>query len=406
MALGDGVRRDIRTVSAAERERFKNALLVVQGTHPFDAFEEIGSGGSACFGDHDLMHATRMHHGPEFLPWHRELCNRFEQLLRDVDPELSLHYWDWNEDPHELFTPTFMNAGATDSPFEGIVYGRCWTPQDSDILGAESFQAMRTLLERKHDAAHFVYFGGTFVNAHISFHDPCAFLLHSNVDRLFAMWQAQPGHACRLDPEQVYGREAPALRSALVNPWSSHRPLSPWMPAESTQPRTYVHPSIVAPPCYDTLPTRVVVDQVTNPGQVINFHDVYSGKTFARAASFVIVGGGNLTFTVTAGPTGPYAVITPGGAVIAAHSSTLYQEARIWFAFTGGAPNTSAPAGTVTIRCRETNQEFMFTLLANTIPLPAGGVVLSLDEDNSAANSAMRSSDGAGVTWTWTWRAI
>jgi hypothetical protein len=99
-------------------------------------------------------------------------------------------------------------------------------------------------------------------------------------------------------------------------------------------------------------------------------------------------------------------VITPGGAVTAAHSGTLYQEARIWFAFTGGAPNTSAPAGTVTIRCRETNQEFMFTLLANTIPLPADGVVLSLDEADTPHNSATRSSDAAGVTWTWTWRAV
>jgi hypothetical protein len=178
------------------------------------------------------------------------------------------------------------------------------------------------------------------------------------------------------------------------------------MLTDSAQPRTYVHPSIVAPPCYDTLPTRVAVDHVTNPGQIINFNDVYPGKTFARAASFVIVGGGNLTFAVTAGPTGPFAVITPGGAVTAAHSATLYQEARIWFAFTGGTPNTSAPAGTVVIRCRETNQEFMFTLLANTIPLPASGVALSLEETGKAANSATCPADDANVTWTWTWRAI
>jgi Common central domain of tyrosinase len=248
MALGDGIRRDIRTISAAERKRFKNALLVVQGTHPFDAFEEMGSTGCAGFGERDLTQATRMHHGAEFLPWHRALCNRFERMLRGVDPELSLHYWDWNEDPHELFTPTFMNAGA-DGPFEGLVYQHSWMPEDSAIVGAESFEAMRTLLERKHDVAHFVYFGGTFVNAHISFHDPCAFLLHSNVDRLFAMWQAQPGHAWRLDPEQVFGREAPALRSVLVGLSSSRRSLAPWMPAESPQPRTCVHPSIVAPPC-------------------------------------------------------------------------------------------------------------------------------------------------------------
>jgi hypothetical protein len=99
-------------------------------------------------------------------------------------------------------------------------------------------------------------------------------------------------------------------------------------------------------------------------------------------------------------------VITPGGVVTAAHSGTLYQEARIWFAFTGGMPNTSAPAGTVTIRCQETNQEFMFTLLANTIPLPAGGVGPAPADGDTAPSSAMRTSEAAGVTWTWTWRTV
>jgi tyrosinase len=209
-------------VSAAERERFKNALQVVQGTHPHGAFADLPAGGTGCYGEPDLRQAARLHHGAAFLPWHRELCNRFEQMLREVDPELSLHYWDWNEDPHELFTPTFMNPGSGDFPFEGVVYGRTWPPEDSEIVGARTFEAMRTLLERKHDAAHFVYFGGTYVNAHISFHDPCAFLLHSNVDRLYAMWQAQPGHSWRLDPEQVYGAERGALASALLSPSDGH----------------------------------------------------------------------------------------------------------------------------------------------------------------------------------------
>src|SRR5262249_40340199 len=46
----------------------------------------------------------------EFLPWHRELCNRFEALLRKVDPQLSLHYWDWTTDPRGLFTAQFMGS--------------------------------------------------------------------------------------------------------------------------------------------------------------------------------------------------------------------------------------------------------------------------------------------------------
>jgi hypothetical protein len=147
----------------------------------------------------------------------------------------------------------------------------------------------------------------------------------------------------------------------------------------------------------------VVVDQVTNPGHAITFNDVYAGKTFARAASFRVFGCGGVTFTVTTGPTGPYVVITPGGALTVAHSPTLYQEARIWFGFTGGVPFTSAPAGTVTIRCNETSEEFMFTLRANTIPLPITDAVPTSEESNGTAEPA-QCSRMAGVTWTWTWR--
>src|SRR6266567_4541696 len=39
---------------------------------------------------------------PEFLPWHRLLINWFEDLLRVIDPRLSLHYWDWTQDPRKI----------------------------------------------------------------------------------------------------------------------------------------------------------------------------------------------------------------------------------------------------------------------------------------------------------------
>src|SRR6187455_1209827 len=120
MALGDGIRRNIRSVSAAERALFRDAILELHKRHYPGSREDIQEGGVSFWFKQDEIHqATHVHHGPAFLPWHRELCNRFEQLLREVDPRLSLHYWDWNDDPHDLFTPEFMGKanGQADEPW-------------------------------------------------------------------------------------------------------------------------------------------------------------------------------------------------------------------------------------------------------------------------------------------------
>jgi len=420
MALGDGIRYNIRNVTPAERTRFKNAILALQNKKFPGLKADTPPGGVSYWFKQDEIHqATHVHGGPEFLPWHRELCNRFEQMLREVDPDLSLHYWDWNEDPHDLFTSGFMGSasGNAGAPWEGTIYdpsaaqhrdltgnpadppnsltrglpggGPSLGPSDGSILAATDYPSMRALLESKHNDAHSQYIGGTIGQPHASFRDPFVFLLHSNVDRLLAMWQAQAGQSWRLDPQQVYGTEGGVLGSALLEPWSSDLTTRPWAPPENLQsPKNYKHPSVVAPPCYDTLPTQATVNEVMNPGNVINFNDVYAGETHARAASFRAYGCGDVTFVVTSGPTGPYTVITPGGQVTVHHTPNLYQEARIWFGFTGGTPNTSAPPGSVTIHCNETNQDFVFTLQANTIALPTVGVVLTLDQSGSMAEPA------------------
>ena len=228
-------------------------------------------------------------------------------LLREVDPELSLHYWDWNTDPRPLFTPEFMgdhngDAGEPwlsagfynptadpyrdDSAFNGIndhpfdpprTLSRAvaasnanpdGTPDlgasDAQIIGAATYSAMRNLLEGAHNLAH-GYIAGTIGNPHTSFRDPFVFLLHSNVDRLFAMWQTVPGQEWRLDPDQVYGAEGTDPNSEInedLEPWAGITPAfstgtftRPWAPPENRQlVKTSKDPSVVAPPCYDTMP--------------------------------------------------------------------------------------------------------------------------------------------------------
>ena len=235
MALGDGIRRDVALISEEERNRLRDAFLALDttkfypdGVSYWDKEEDIHKNAHAAGAD--------VHGGPAFLPWHRELCNRLEALLREVDPELSLHYWDWTTDPRstaggraDLFTPQFMGSANGDigAPFpnfestEGgghtlvwrdLIAGAPAITSDHDVVTAgdgspqqDQYNAMLNAMQIAHGYAHSSYIGGTIAQEHYSFHDPFVFLLHSNVDRLWAMWQTAPGQGWRLDPNLTYG---------------------------------------------------------------------------------------------------------------------------------------------------------------------------------------------------------
>jgi hypothetical protein len=100
---------------------------------------------------------------------------------------------------------------------------------EDEIIRAKDFPDMRVMLESNHNQAH-NYIGGTIGDPHISFRDPFVFLLHSNVDRIYTMWQLQAGHSWRLDPDRVYGSESETKTSGSFP--EAHigilSPLEPW----------------------------------------------------------------------------------------------------------------------------------------------------------------------------------
>src|SRR5262249_22736643 len=211
-----------------------------------------------------------------FIPWHRKIVNRLEEMLRPITPKLSLHYWDGTQDPRaipnanlgggatgtlNLFTPSFMGYGGSTSPPIGDPWlsagyyaplanphrdgagGNAGDPPqgvfryvgrtpaspsgDAAITGAADYVAMREPVETVHNAMHgFVNMG----TAHLSCRDPFVFLLHSNVDRVFAHWQLDPAHPERLDPKAVYGSESgDAGLNSDIRPWSGTPPTTrPW----------------------------------------------------------------------------------------------------------------------------------------------------------------------------------
>ena len=362
------LRCNIAKVSKDERKKFKNAIIQLNS----DKFKFPGTrndkpfpGGVTYWFKQDEIHqATHVHGGPAFLPWHRELCYRFESLLRLADPTISLHYWDWNEDPTNtrdkknkrlnLFTNNFMGKSGEGSK-NGMEAGEPWksakfydpsseyyrgdeafnkehsnpadppkslkrnkqkgsmhnwivklrekwkrnNPKgdptkaypyytDSDIVHSATFPEMRRRLEHMHNYAH-GYIGGVIGDSHTSFRDPFVFLIHSNVDRLFAAWQLQYGNEWRLDQKYIYGAESnsksigtpPELTVGILaklTPWcgidnSDSDPniddVRPWASPDNWHkiPLSYPeekdniykdskHASIIKPPKYDDMFTQ------------------------------------------------------------------------------------------------------------------------------------------------------
>jgi Common central domain of tyrosinase/von Willebrand factor type A domain len=464
MALGDGIRRNIATVSDEERNRFRDAIITLNSRFFPGNREDFPAGHVSYWFKQDEIHqATHVHGSPAFMPWHREICNRLEALLREVDPDLSLHYWDWNTDPAPLFNASFMgnangdagepwlsagfynpgivgdnyrddsthglnlappsyplHANPADPPKNltrnkragappvGQNVGSNFWPMDNAIINAATFEAFNDLIQgcengSSNNCAHGMahgYIGGTIGNPHTSFRDPFVFLLHSNVDRLWAMWQTQPGHTERLDPNQVYGINGshPTINAPL-QPWAGEDnwmatggwPVRPWYTPENQQSlKTSKHPSVVHPPCYDTLSTFPASVTLITPS--INFNEVPTGETSARAIVFSAVSCQDVHLSITAGPTvltGPVGTnfgtfpAPLGTSVTIPHiSSSTPPVGRLWISYKGTNPLDGA-TGTVTVHCAETNQDFVIPIAANTITRPTVAVMLVLDQSGS-----------------------
>ena len=299
-----GIRRNIAHVDPTERAKLRDAILEMHRRfYPGGRGDTPPGGVSWWFKQDEIHQATHVHGGPEFLPWHREIVNRFEELLRLINPQVSLHYWDWTEDPSALFTHDFMGSRNGDAgepwqanaapwrpdgfyvpdadPFRGGAFdpvhnnpvdpprtltracggGSFATAAQNDaVTTAGDFGSMWKLLEGMHNDAH-GFIGGTLADAHVSFRDPFVFLLHSNVDRLVARWQTDPAHPERLNPATVYSgltESEAAQLDQLVEPWSTGvgavHTIRPWESTHENEgtPHDYHHPSIVSPPRYDT----------------------------------------------------------------------------------------------------------------------------------------------------------
>ena len=112
--------------------------------------------------------------------------------------------------------PDRDNSGNPADPPDAVnrhIAGSPATAQaDTDVVTAADYPTMWARLKITHDSMHgFVAMGG----AYISFRDPFVFFLHSNVDRLYAMWQTAVGH-----PERRFQEREPDVRKRFLLPFA------------------------------------------------------------------------------------------------------------------------------------------------------------------------------------------
>jgi len=213
------IRKNANSLTTGERNRFVSAFAQLnnQGLGRFTDFRDM----------HTFAGDLEAHGGPAFLPWHRAYLLDLERELQAIDPSVSLPYWRFDQPAPNLFTPDFI--GVSDSlgtvhfsntnPFQfwktDGVQGvnrrplNGWNPNTQPgpsvrteaqtlALGAQ-FPAFRTMQGNPHGTAH-TRWGGSISSINTAAKDPLFFLLHCNVDRLWAKWQRQNG---RFNPAQA-----------------------------------------------------------------------------------------------------------------------------------------------------------------------------------------------------------
>jgi tyrosinase len=220
------IRKNANVLSPAEQTRFTTALAQLndQGAGLFRNFREMHQEQSA------LLQA---HGAPGFLSWHRAYLLDLERELQKIDPSVSLPYWRFDEPAPAVFTRDFLGeSGALGNlVFSPTNLLRLWrtdagpgitrTPRFNPLTqqainqfgpvlsqaGTLALGGQNAVFDTGPDFAGDPFAGGfdemegdPHGGAHISFlgwirsastapRDPLFFLLHCNVDRLWALWQ-------------------------------------------------------------------------------------------------------------------------------------------------------------------------------------------------------------------------
>jgi tyrosinase len=235
VALMVRIRKDAQTLSDGERDRFLNAFGILNGQ------------GTGRFSDFRDMHVSNTlgesHNNWGFLAWHRSYLLDLERELQGIDATVALPYWRWDKPAPKVLSPAFMGLPNASNrvqftpghPFQqwkattqlGILRQQQFTPSVKPpglktetatlAVGGGVFDgfglpftapggvAQGALELDPHGRAHTSFgSGGWIYNPATAPRDPMFFLLHGNVDRLWARWQWFYKRTSDTDPKAFY----------------------------------------------------------------------------------------------------------------------------------------------------------------------------------------------------------
>jgi tyrosinase len=261
------VRKNQSTLTDQEKQDFVDAVKELKNRYrpgsTISIYDEYVQAHGQAFAE------GHSHGGSAFLPWHREFLRQFELDLQSVNPRVTIPYWDFtvdNSPKSSLWSDNFMGGNgdpkdqhivktgpfqqgqwvlAIDGPDLKRDFGAGvpTLPTQADVdaafqvsqydafpwdAGAPLDQSFRNTLEgfnsptgdaELHNRVH-AWVGGSLAIQY-SPNDPVFWLLHAEIDRLWAQWQAiyglqyQPveggplGHNLH-DPMSPFGSVTPA----------------------------------------------------------------------------------------------------------------------------------------------------------------------------------------------------
>lgn len=228
------VRQEWSSAPLSVRQEYISAALCL-ATKP----SKLGLNNATLYDDFAYVHNlfnNQVHFVAQFLPWHRQYVHTYEQSLKDCGYTGSMLYWDWTVDSQNPSAAAIWDATTgvggngnrsipdgqsrclTDGPFKGLtplftdntrnrhclsrsfndgsdqvgqMLGQFYSPSAvAAIMPAPDYNTFRTQLESGPHGAIHSGIGGD-MSPSTSPNDPIFFIHHTQIDRLWWLWQQQ-----------------------------------------------------------------------------------------------------------------------------------------------------------------------------------------------------------------------